>query len=95
MSVTIQLKYPVKQKLAKGEEREISEVTLERPKAKHLKGSELERGDVGKTVKLISMLSGLPLAVIEELDSQDMLAIGEEVDRMMGKPQAPQTSDAS
>lgn len=65
----IKLYAPIK---ANGEE--ISELTLKRPKVKHLKVIDGIDGDVEAAITLISKLADIPPSAVEDLDAEDMAA---------------------
>ena len=75
---TLSLHYPVTV-----EDRELSEVTITRPKVRDLKA--MDAALVGITDKLdqgivmAATLTGLPPEVIEELDAEDFTKLSEEV----------------
>jgi hypothetical protein len=75
---TLRLHYPVTV-----EDREVSEVTITRPKVRDLKA--MDAALVGITDKLdqgivmVSVLTGLPPVAVEELDADDFTRLSEEV----------------
>jgi hypothetical protein len=75
---TLQLLFPITV-----EDREVSEVTMTRPKVKDLKA--MDAALVGITDKLdqgivmVSFLTGLPTEAVEELDADDFTRLSEEV----------------
>ena len=75
---TLQLLFPITV-----EDREVSEVTITRPKVKDLKA--MDAALVGSTDKLdqgivmVSVLTGLPPVAVEELDADDFTRLSEEV----------------
>jgi hypothetical protein len=75
---TLQLLFPITV-----EDREVSEVTITRPKVKDLKA--MDAALVGITDKLdqgivmVSVLTGLPPEAVEELDADDFTRLSEEV----------------
>jgi hypothetical protein len=75
---TLQLLFPITV-----EDREVSEVTITRPKVKDLKA--MDAALVGITDKLdqgivmVSVLTGLPPVAVEELDADDFTRLSEEV----------------
>jgi hypothetical protein len=75
---TLRLHYPVTV-----EDREVSEVTITRPKVRDLKA--MDAALVGITDKLdqgivmVSVLTGLPPEAVEELDADDFTRLSEEV----------------
>lgn len=76
---TIKLKHPIKDD---GET--ISELTLPRPKVKHLKAMDMGEGEVEKASLLIASLSGVSIHVIEQLDAEDFAAVSNEVAGFFG-----------
>lgn len=85
--VTIELKYPIK-----AEGKELHELVLTRPKAKHFKnirmtqnahgGTDLEMKDM---LKLIASLANIPPSSVDNIDMVDMEEIGQAIEGMMGK----------
>jgi hypothetical protein len=75
---TLQLLFPITV-----EDREVSEVTITRPKVRDLKA--MDAALVGITDKLdqgivmVSVLTGLPPEAVEELDADDFTRLSEEV----------------
>ena len=55
---------------------EISKLTLKRPKAKHIKHLS-DRSDLGAILRIVSKVSGLSQAIIDELDSKDATALAD------------------
>lgn len=72
-SVTVQLVYPVMIEL---ESREITEVTMRRPKVKDQRAAQAEGGtDADVEIRLMAMLCELPATVIDEFDIADFLKL--------------------
>ena len=87
-STIIKLIYPISLEQEGGAKTIVEEVTLGRLKAKHLKllpagfSSEEEKGlDPASMLPLIAAVANPPIAVIEEMDMQDMMVILEEIGR--------------
>ena len=59
---------------------EITELTLRRPKAKDLRIMDKPMGEVAKTIELIAALSGHPTKVIDEVDGEDLEALGKVIE---------------
>jgi len=62
----------------------IDELRLTRPKVKHLKQMDEIEGDVAKAEMMISVLSGVPLSVISNMDAVDFAKAGEVLDGFLG-----------
>ncbi len=75
---TLRLHYPVTV-----EDREISEVTITRPKVKDLKAMDAAlvgiKDKLDQGIVMVSVLTGLPPEAIEELDAEDFTKLSEEV----------------
>lgn len=77
--------------------REIGEVSLRRPKVKDLRainaagkdGDELDQSTV-----MIATLSGLPPEAVDELDTEDFVALSETVADFFPKVEEPETGEA-
>lgn len=76
---TFALKHPFTFK-----ELEVKEVSLRRAKVADLKAVDGLKGDVEKIAKLTSILSGLALPAIDELDAEDFAAVSEVVAGFLG-----------
>ena len=59
------------------EEKIINTLIFRKPKAKDLRARDTAKGDVDATIRLIAALSGQPVAVIDELASDDFKKAGE------------------
>jgi hypothetical protein len=70
-SVNYKLKFP----LAWGEDT-IEDVTLTRPKGKHVKQMK-EGGTLGDVMQIASKISGQPTTVFDEMDAEDYFAVAE------------------
>lgn len=80
--VTHTLAYPIEVTKRPGGGKEktevITEITLDLPerlKAKHLRYTDGAKGEVGKTLALLSAFTGQPVKVLDELDAQDLEAL--------------------
>lgn len=99
-----QLQFPITTTI-EGKETVITEVTVGRLKAKHLKlmPSSLVSGEGGGEGKvaiepatmlpLIAALTDLPIEVIEEMDMEDLTCVVEGVGAFFGKSASPQTGE--
>lgn len=76
---TIQLKHPI---TVDGQE--VTEVTLRRPKVRDLKAIEGVKSDMEKSIKLVSNLTQMKPAAVEELDAEDFTAISDQVGKFVG-----------
>ena len=76
-----QLKHPITMTLratgAAAREEIIQEVTLRRPKAKDLRLLDGQEGNFARSLTLLGALSGLSRPVIDEMDAEDIKALGE------------------
>lgn len=84
----VQLKHPFKF----GETREITEILIPRPKAKHIRGinfNKLGSGDADEILKLIQRLTGESTKFVDMIDLEDVLTIGEVVEDFL--PNTPAT----
>ncbi|MBI1620167.1 phage tail assembly protein [Aquamicrobium zhengzhouense] len=79
-SATVTLDYPVQH-----EGRDIQSLTFRRMKAKDALLAEGEENKARAGYLLFAALAGVDLAVIEELDIEDLEKIGEAVVPLMGK----------
>jgi hypothetical protein len=78
--VTHTLRHPITQRFkdSAGEREEpITEVTLRRMKGKDMRLADRIDGDVAASLEMIAMLSGLTVKVVDELDAEDIEALGE------------------
>lgn len=82
-TVTITLDYPVSH-----EGRDYTQLTFRRMKAKDTLVAEDEHNKVRSGYRLFATLAGVDLAVIEELDVEDLEKIGEGIGPLMGKSAA-------
>ena len=79
------LKHPIEIKAASGQVMEtITELRLRRPKGKHLKATDAAKGEVGKTLALIVAIAGIPASAADEIDGEDLAAIGEVMGNFFG-----------
>lgn len=91
-----QLKHPVDltYRGPDGERTEmVREVELKRLKGKHLRALDTNPGLMGALFSLISAMTGLTVGQIEELDAEDVVALGEKVEGFM--PPGLQTGQTS
>lgn len=79
-SVTVPLEFPVTYK-----DREVKELTFRRMKAKDTLLAEGEANKVRAGYMLFAALADVDLALIEELDVEDLGTIGERIAPLMGK----------
>ena len=63
----------------------IYELTMQRPKVKHLKIVDTVSGDVEMAIMLVSKLCNVPPSSVEELDAEDMAACSELLEGIMKK----------
>lgn len=63
----------------------ITEVTLSRVKGRHLKALDSVTGDYNQTLFLIAKMTGHPPSTIDEMDGEDITAIGEIIEGFFGK----------
>ncbi len=88
----IELKYPISIKDEKGNVQSISEITLSRLKAKHLKlmpdsffeneGKDIKPHEI---VPLIAGLANIPVESADDLDLEDLTEIGEKLNSFLSK----------
>lgn len=93
----MKLKYPLKEKNEKGQDIEITEVTIHRMKAKHLKlipkriyetkGGRKKNDAIDPELlfPLIASLTGLEEEQLDEIDMIDLLPIIDEVMKLVGE----------
>lgn len=75
----VKLKFPI---TANGET--IEALELARPRVKHLKVLDEIKGDVERSVRLISALASIPPSAVEEMDGEDFAAVSEAVAGFFG-----------
>tara|TARA_R110002050_G_scaffold269917_1_gene412415 strand:- start:39200 stop:39481 length:282 start_codon:yes stop_codon:yes gene_type:complete len=63
----------------------VTSLKLSRPKVKHLKKIEAIENDFEKAVLLVSILSGLSIDSVEELDASDFATCSEKIESVMAK----------
>lgn len=80
MTETVKLDYPIN---VDGEE--IAQVTLRRPTFGDIELFEKEKTDLGKTVKMMTLLAGLSPEAVRKLDVEDFGRIGEAVGKFFPK----------
>ncbi|VVP57088.1 phage tail assembly protein [Pseudomonas fluorescens] len=79
-SVTVVLGDPI----PFGEHQVVSELVLKRVKFKHLRNiNNLKAMTTDEVGHLLERISGQPKEVIDELDAEDMLAIGNELSKLL------------
>ncbi|MCC0033747.1 MAG: phage tail assembly protein [Hoeflea sp.] len=79
-SVTVELDFPITH-----EGREIASLTFRRMKARDALAGEGIENQVRAGYAIFATLAGVDIAVIEELDIEDLAKVGEEVKPLMGK----------
>lgn len=82
-SITVDLQFPIEH-----DGREIKSLSFRRMKAKDALIGEGETNAARTGYLVYAALAGVPLAVIEELDIEDVEAIGEAIIPLMGKSAA-------
>lgn len=89
-SKTITLAYPVE-----WPEGKIETVTMRRPKTKDLRIMDKDfTGEVDRSIALICAVSGLPEAVVDELDAEDFAVLSETVGDFFGTAAPPKDGAA-
>lgn len=81
MSDTIQLNYPV---TINGVETD--QLTIRRPKVRDIKLMDKHKGDISKSIGLLSALCEVPPEAIEELDAEDFAKVSARVAGFMPSP---------
>ncbi len=85
---TLRLQYPVTV-----EGREVSEVTITRPKVKDLKAMDAAldgiKDKLDQGINMVSVLTGLSLDTVEDLDAEDFTKLSEEVAGFFPQAKAP------
>lgn len=90
-SRTVKLKHPLTEKRPEIDggdavkEVTISEITLTRMKAKHLRAGDKATGDIGYLLAVISANSGVKASTLDELDAEDMEAVVEAAEHFLPK----------
>ena len=79
-SVTVELDFPITH-----EGREIASLTFRRMKARDALAGEGIENEVRAGYAVFAALAGVDIALIEELDIEDLAKVGEEVKPLMGK----------
>ena len=91
---TVRLAQPIR-----WEGREITEVAIAKPKVKDLKrmDAQLEgiENKLDQGIAMAAALIGLPVAAIEELDTDDFTAISEVISGFFPQATAPRSGEAS
>lgn len=77
--ITIKLEEPIHW----GKEEVIEEITLQVPKAKHVKDMNLKDINVSDILKLTSKLSQVSITALDELGMADLMAITEAVGNLL------------
>ena len=79
--------------------REITEVTIAKPKVKDLKRMDTQLAGIenklDQGIAMAAALIGLPVAAIEELDTDDFTAISEVIAGFFPQATAPRSGEAS
>lgn len=86
----MKLKYPVEV-----DGQTVTEINLRRAKAKDLRALEAAKDGEGieETFLMLSILSGQPVAVIEDLDLEDFTPLAEKIADFFPKAEAPANGD--
>ncbi len=85
MSQTYKLKHPIELRNTEGQVIDtITDLTLVRPKGKHLKAMDKAQGEVGQTLALIGAVANQPPTVMDLLDGEDFADLGEIVEGFFG-----------
>lgn len=84
---TVTLKHPIVLENKDGViVEEIREVTLARPKAKHMKLMDNAKGEMGKLLLLLGACAQLPPSTVDLMDGEDIMACGEVLTDFLGQP---------
>lgn len=97
-SVVYELKHPIEIKSAKDGTviETIARLTLRRPKGRHLKATDRVQGEAAKTLALIAACAEIPPSAADEIDLEDVTALGEIVEGFSGAPRRTgETSSAT
>ncbi|EYD71816.1 phage tail assembly protein [Limimaricola hongkongensis] len=78
-SLTVTLEEPVEHK-----DKTYTSLTFRRGKAKDFVAMDAVKGEMRKSMALFASMAGVPLPVIEELDTEDFVKVGKEVAVLMG-----------
>ncbi|MCC0035492.1 MAG: phage tail assembly protein [Hoeflea sp.] len=89
-SVTVELDFPITH-----EGREIASLTFRRMKARDALAGEGIENEVRAGYAVFAALAGVDIALIEELDIEDLAKVGDEVKPLMGKRFAEMAEKAS
>lgn len=91
------LKHPIEIKTKDSEKiiETITEVTLRRPKGKHLRRLDKFKGDATQTLALIGELTELPATALDEMDGEDIMILGEMIEGFFAKSPRPETGGTS
>lgn len=84
--IKVALKHPIERKDDAGNVvATIAEVTLRRPKGKQMRAMDNAKGAMGRTLALIAVCGGLLPMEADELDGEDILALGERIADFLGQ----------
>jgi len=70
--------------------KKVGEVTIRRPKVKDLRALDnlpAGSGDLSRGIEMAAILTGLPSAVIDEMDASDFAKISDAIASFLPKPQ--------
>lgn len=86
---TYKLKYPIeiRDKDSGAVTETITEFTIKRPKGKQLRATDRAEGDVARSLALIAAVSDQPPSIMELLDAEDFVALGDIVGDFFGARQ--------
>ncbi len=88
-TIVYELKHPVELRGKDGALLEkITSLSLKRPKGKHLKATDRVQGEAAKTLALIAAVAEIPPSTADELDGEDVAALGEMVEGFLGARRA-------
>lgn len=76
---TVQLQYPFT-----FEGREVTELTLRRPKMRDMKRANAVKDEMEKSIRMIADLAEVSPKLVEELDAEDFAALGAKLGEFMG-----------
>lgn len=84
---TYTLKHPItwQSKAENAAPETITHLTLQRPKAKHMKVMDKVQGDTAKLLALVAACSSRPQALVDEIDAEDLIEIGGIVEGFLGR----------
>ncbi len=83
---TYKLKHPIELRDKESGEviETITQLTIQRPKGKHLKAMDKAQGDVARTLALIGAVANQPPSVMDLLDGEDFAGMSEIVEDFFG-----------